>query len=256
MTQPLDRTKHTLVLLTGALLLSLLWAAAAEAAILELTGPAGATVHVNGRPRGEFPLEHPLDLGPGDHLVECSLPGHKDYRWVVHLADESDWQRLQVRLTPLSRKTAVLSNIVLAGLGQHYMEDHTRGWIYNLAEAGGLLTALVGEAGRVNERKDYLVLKEKYDTALNPEDIAYFKDKSNQAYRNMQDKEDLRNMGLAVAGGAVLLSMLDSLILFPHFEAGPGSGIVHPRDLDHAGLDHHTGIENFTTVHAGVKLAF
>ncbi len=255
MTQPLSRMNPRLPALVGLALLCCALAGAAQAAILELTGPQGATVMVNGRLRGQFPLDHPLDLGPGDHTVQCTLAGHKDYRTTVHLADESDWQRLHVRMTPLSKKTAVLSNIVLAGLGQHYSENHTRGWIYNLAEAGGLLTAVVGEAGRVNERKDYLLLKARYDTAINPEDIAYYKEKSSQAYQNMTDKEDMRNMGLMVAGGAVLLSMIDAWITFPGFEAGPGTGVVHPGQYEQAGTS-KTGTFDLSTVHAGVKLSF
>lgn len=246
--------KTSLLLALAALLLG---GGPATAAILELSGPAGAVVSVNGRTRGFFPLEHPLDLGPGRHVVRCTLPGHKDYESVILLADEDDWKRLHVRLTPFSRNTAVLSNALLAGLGQHYLDKPTKGWIFNLAEGGGLLTALVAEASRVNSRKDFLLLKDRYDTAINPDDLAYFRLKTAQAYADMQDMEDLRNTGLLVAGGAVVLSMLDALLFFPAVEAGPGPGPAlsgtgsGPGDVLAGGA-----AEYYSTVHAGIRLAF
>jgi hypothetical protein len=245
-------------LLIGLILIGLGLAGTAQAAILELTGPSGATVFVNGRARGFFPLEHPLDVGPGEHVVECQLDGHKNYRWVVRLVDETDWQHLHVRMTPLSKKTAVLSNVLWAGLGQHYTEKPVRGWLYGLAEAGGLLAAVVGETSRSNERKDYLILLDKYNSAINPEEIAYFKAKSDETYQSMLDNESMRDTGLLVAGGAVVLSILDSLLFFPSFEAGPGSGVVRPGDLDHTSRFGTTGnlVDELTTVHAGIKLTF
>jgi hypothetical protein len=243
--------------LTFVLLLALLCAVAgsATAAILELSGPAGASVTVNDRPRGFFPLEHPLDLGPGHHVVKCTMPGYKEYQSTIFLADESAWQRLHVRLTPYRRRTAVGSNILFAGLGQHYLDKPVKGWFFNLAEAGGLVTAMVAESSRVNYRKDYLLLKDKYDAAINPNDLARYKSQTEEAYTNMKDMEDLRDTGLLVAGGAIVLSMLDALILFPSVEAGPGPGPTADRDTELGGLENGAR-DHFTTVHAGIKLAF
>lgn len=251
----MNQTLRTSLLLSLALLL--LAAGSATAAILELSGPAGGVVSVNGRTRGFFPLEHPLDLGPGRYVVRCTLPGHKDYESVIVLDDESDWKRLHVRLTPYSRRTAAFSNVVLAGLGQHYLDKPVKGWLFNIAEGGGLLTALVAEANRVNYRNDFLLLKDRYDTAINPDDLAYFRTKSEQAYTDMQDMESLRNTGLLVAGGVVVLSVLDALLFFPSVEAGPGPGPIPGGQM--GALDPAlTGgaAEYYSTVHAGVRLAF
>lgn len=239
------------------LLLALLCvtAGSAPAAILELSGPAGASVTVNGRHRGFFPLEHALDLGPGSYLVQCSLPGHKEYESTIVLVDENSWQRLHVRLTPYRRRTAVGSNIIFAGLGQHYLDKPVKGWFFNLAEAGGLVTALVAESSRVNYRKDYLILKDKYDAAIDAEQVALYQEQTKQAYADMQDMEKLRDTGLLVAGGAIALSMLDALIFFPSVEAGPGPGPAPSGETELGIMD--TGARDyFTTVHAGVKLAF
>jgi hypothetical protein len=250
----MNQTFRILLLVALAVLGAL--AGPARAAILELSGPAGTSVVINGRARGYLPLEHPLDLGPGRYLVECSLPGHKDYRAEVVLAEESDWKRLHVRLTPYSRSTGVFSNIVFAGLGQHYLDKPAKGWFFNIAEAGGLITAMVAEAGRVNYRKDYLLLKERYDTAINSDDLDYYRQQTESAYSDMEDMEKLRDTGLMVAGGAIVLSMLDALIFFPGLEAGPGPG-PSPADTDDEygalGCDPR---DYFTTVHAGLKLSF
>ena len=240
------------------LLLTIMSAGTSLAAILELSGPAGATVSLNGRPRGFFPLEHPLDLGPGTYVIECTLPGHKDYSSEVFLADESAWKRVHVRLTPYSRNTAAMSNFLLAGLGQHYLDKPAKGWFFNIAEAGGLVTALVAEAGRVNSKEDYLLLKDKYDAAFNTDDLENYRQLTEQAYADMQDYEKLRDTGLMVAGGAIVLSIIDAMIFFPSVEAGPGPG---PSPLGQEGLGAlgssgaGTG-DYFHTVHAGIKLAF
>lgn len=232
--------------------------ATAQGAILELSGPEGASVVVNGRARGFFPLEHPLDLGPGYYQVDCQLPGHKDYHWEVFLADESDWKRLHVRMTPYSRKTAVTSNILLAGLGQHYLDKPTKGWVFNIAEVGGLLTALVAEAGRSNFRKDYLLLMDNYNAAINEDDLAHYQLKAEEAYQDMTDMESLRDTGLIVAGSAIVLSMLDAMFLFPAIDVGSGPGVSslgteHDSTL---GLGSSAAVDYFTTIHAGIKLGF
>jgi hypothetical protein len=249
----MSHTLRTVFLLT--LLACCLAGPSTQAAVLDLTGPDGASVAVNGRLRGYFPLEHPLDLGPGRYLVECSLPGHKDFSWTVVLDDESDWQRLHVRMTRYRKTTAVGSNILLAGLGQHYLDKPAKGWLFNIAEAGGLLTALVAEASRSNHRKDYLVLLEKYETGLNSEDLAYYRQKASETYQDMEDMEKLRDTGIMVAGGAIVLSMLDAWLLFPAVEVGPGPGVSDRPDanLDYSGTD--LG-DHLTTIHAGIKLGF
>ena len=243
------RTICLLFLLGGVLA-----AIPADAAVLELTGPEGASVAITGRPRGFFPLDHALDLGPGKYLIECRLPGHKDYAWTILLASEEDWQRLHVRMTRYSKTTAVGRNLIFAGLGQHYLDKPAKGWFFNIAEAGGLLTALVAEAGRSNYRKDYLVLIDKYENAINGADIAHYRLKSQEAYQDMEDMEKLRDAGLLVAGGAIVLSMLDAWLLFPAVEMGPGPGLTPSSDEAADALS--SASQHFTTVHAGFKLSF
>lgn len=246
---PIGPTVGTLVLLTAGLFV----APTANAATLELSGPAGALVTINDQPAGIFPLSGPLELAPGTYDIACNWTGYIPFQETVRLLDDDQWMRLQVRLTPLSRKRAWTANIPIAGLGQFYMGKDTKGWVFLTAEVGGLLTALVGETKRGDHRKDYLLLKSKYEAAVDPVDIGYYRKISDKAYSDMEDAESLRNTGLIVAGSAVVLSILDALLLFPSVEAGPGTV---PPVSDWEGHSLLTNDNPFTTVHAGVRLNF
>ena len=195
----------------------------ASAAILELAGPTGAEVFLDNEAIGFMPLPGPLELNPGKYMLRCELPGHQPFEMIVRLDSEEDRRAILARLMPLRKRTALTSNLLFAGLGQHYTGKNLRGWIYNAMEAGGLLTALVGELQRSNYRKDYLLLMGEYDQQINVDRIEYYKEEALAAYADMEDSEQLRNTALFVAGGAVVLSLLDSLLFFPSFEAGMGT---------------------------------
>ena len=138
------------------------------------------------------------------------------------------------------------------GLGQQYLGHRTRGLVFSAAEIGGLATALLGELRRSDLRKDYLLLSDKYDLAINADDITRLRAEVGQAYADMQDMETMRNTGLAVAAGAVVLSMLDALVFFPEVAAGAGSVPVQTAFAD------GPAIRPFPqpALHAGVRLTF
>jgi len=235
------------------LALSAVFPVAVQAATLEITGPPGASLVINDQDMGFFPLDGPLDLPSGTYKIKSELPGHITYEHTLDLVGDGDWQRVAVRLVPLSRKTAWTSNILFAGLGQHYMGKSTRGYIYNLAEAGGLLVALFAELDRNNLSKDYLELQNQYNSSINADDIARYREAADQAYSDMKEKEDLRNTGLMVASGAIVVSIIDAIIFFPSVEAGAG-----PVPMDTGALD--SGPWNdpnpLAAVHAAVRLEF
>lgn len=227
---------------------------AAGAATLEITGPAGASLVVNDQDLGVFPLAGPLDLAPGTYVLESELRGYIPYRSTVRLITDDEWQRLTVRLIPYDKGTAWKSNILFAGLGQHYLGQNTRGLIYNLAEGGGLLVALLAELDRNNQKNDYLDLQQKYESSINADDITRYRDAADQAYNDMIEAEDLRNLGLLVAGGAIVVSIIDVFLTFPGIEGGAG-----PVPLDTGYLDEGmpgSGNRSLTSVHAAVRLEF
>ncbi len=248
---PMPRTPHLRALLAAGLLAALA-AGSAGAATLELTGPPGTAVAVNGRALGFLPLDGPLELGPGRYEVTAELVGYQDFKRTVHLGAEGDAVSLFVRLQRLSRGTAWRSSVLFAGLGQFYVGNDTRGWIYTAAEAGGLLTALAGELKRSDARKDHLSLMRDYDQAINADEIASLRTAAEGKYTEMEDAEKLRNTGLMVAAAAIVVSVADVLITFPKVAAGPGP--VSPTTTLRG--DGPAPAASLTAFHAGVRLTF
>ena len=240
-------------LLLGALVIAAVIPVTCAAVTLEITGPPGASLVINGQDMGFFPLDGPLDLAPGIYVIKSKLPGFIAYEQELDLPVDLKWQRLAVRLIPYSRQTAWTSNLLFAGLGQHYLGKPIRGYIYNVAEAGGLLVALMAELERSNLRKDYLNLQEKYDASINADDLIRFREEADQAYSDMKDKEDLRNTGLIVAGSAIVISIIDAIVFFPSVEAGAGPV---PLDLGAFEPGPWSDPNPLTTVHASVRLEF
>ena len=228
-------------------------AATAQAGTLEITGPPGASLVINGLDLGFLPLDAPLELDSGYYTIESELPGHIDFIHELRMLGDDDWQRLAVRLVPFSRKTAWTSNLLFAGLGQHYLGKSTRGYIYNAAEAGGLLVALLAELERSNLRKDYLDIMDKYNSSINADDITRYRESADQAYSDMMDMEDRRNTGLIVAAGAIVVSVLDAIIFFPSVEGGTGSVPLDTGSLE-PGL--WTDPNPLTAAHVAVRLEF
>lgn len=196
--------------------------AAAPAASVHLAGPAGARVTVDGAVVGVLPLAGPLTLAPGAHELACELPGRLPHRQQLRIERDDEWRQVTFRLLPYSRKTAVLSNVVVAGAGPRYLGHRTRGWFYTAAEAGGLLTALVSEIGRANANDEYLLAMDAYHQAINQDDVAAARVAAEAKRQDVQDAADRRDLGLLVAGGAVVVSMLDAWLSFGHVATGAG----------------------------------
>ncbi len=222
-------------------------AGVSQAATVDILGPAGAEVMLDGAPLGFLPLAGSTTVAPGKHELRCDLPGYVDYKEPITLDNDQDHLIITIRMTPLSLRTAIGSNLLLAGLGQHYLGHGTRGWLYNATEIGGLLTALSGEIQRSNHRKDYLLLRGRYDQAINSEEITTLRAATDKAYSDMQDMETLRNTGLAVAGGVIIFSMIDAWLSFPRITAGSGT-------LPVATI--HAPVSNQPALHAGLSLGF
>ena len=145
-----------------------------------------------------------------------------------------------------------MCNLPIAGLGQFYMGKKTKGWVFLTAETGGLLTALLFELQRSDYKADYDMLKNEYDTSISADDAVYYREKAGQAFQDMTDARDTRNLGLIVAGSAWLLSMLDAYFAFPDVDTGIGP--VSPQ----TSWNNSPFIsENpMYTVHASVRLNF
>lgn len=212
--------------LAGAALLALglvaLPAGRAGAATLQLAGPAGAAVKVNGSMVGFLPLAEPLVMPPGSYEISCEVPGFQPHRETVRFLQDDQWRQVSIRLLPYSRATAVFSNLAVAGAGPRYLGHSRRGWLYTAAEAGGLLAALFGEMARSSAQEEYLLAMDAYGRAIEAGEIAALRADADARYRDAVDAADLRDLGLAVAGGAIVASMLDSWLSFGAVTGGAG----------------------------------
>jgi hypothetical protein len=233
-----------------AILLVTALATPAAAATLRISGPPGGTVAVNGHPVGVLPLAAALDLPRGTYTVTCEARGYQDFSGTVVLGEDDAWSQLHVRPERLSRATAVRSNLVFAGSGQRYLGQGWRGWIYTLTEAGGLVTALAGESRRVGYRDDFRLYEAQYNTAISPGEITRYRTLTLQAHADMDDAAQLRNTGLLVAAGAIVVSMIDAYLFFPGVDIGPGP--VPPIQSE---APRDAAADQFA-MHAGWRVAF
>jgi len=231
-------------------------AAAAElGTIVYFAGPAGAELSIEGQSVGTFPFATPVTLVPGLYRIEAKLPGYRPYKTQLVIDDTADGERFfKVRLDRFRRKHAWTSNLLFAGLGQHYLNKPVKGYFFNLVEATGLVAAIAGQLRYSNFNEDYLLLKDKYDTAINVDDIAEYQEAADEAYRQMEEALELRDTGLLVAAGAIVVSIIDALIFFPGVDAGPGPvppvvGLAAPAVPWPAESPWHS-------VHAGLVLNF
>lgn len=194
-------------------------AAPTTAAELTLTGPDGADVTLNGEPVGTLPLFEPLDLAIGEYMLAATLPGAHDIVRDLTIVDEGEILELHLRFTPMSRTTAMVSSIILAGSGQRQIGRDRLGWILTGAEMAGLLTALAGELQISNHESDYLRAMESYDNAVTPEAIAHWRAQADHHHDSMTSAADRRDLALMVAAGAVLVSVADAWLSFPSLDA-------------------------------------
>lgn len=245
------RPSATAHLLAAALAAALLLPGRpATAATLQLAGPAGATVSLNGSFMGFLPLAEPLSLPAGHYELSCEMPGLVPHRESLDLGAD-DWRHITLRLFPYSRRTAVLSNVALAGLGPRYLGHATRGWVYSAVEAGGLLVALGSEMSRSNAQKEYLLALDAYDQGLNADDIATLRAAADAKYHDVKNAADLRDLGLAAAVGAVVVSIVDAWLSFDGVAAGAG-------ELPQAGaqVSQAAGVSASPSFHSAVRLSF
>ncbi len=223
------------------LALPFLTAATTPAATLDIRGPAGAQIEIDGRPLGPLPLA-PLTVERGTYVIRCRLAGHQLFTETVEIRhDESD-ARLQVRPSRFERRTAIMSSLALAGWGQRYLERPRSGWLLTVVEVGGLAAALWGEVSFTNHKDDYKIALDAYENAVSGFEIEQFRLEARDAHDKMGSAQDLRNAGLLAAGGAVVVSLLDAWFRFPSVEAGPGpapSTALH--DSSEATVGWHAG---------------
>lgn len=190
------------------------------AATLHLTGPDGAVVILDGTVLEALPLREPLTVGMGEHRISSSLTGAQPVDQTLLVTSEHQIVHLQVRFVPLNRISAVTTSLMLAGSGQRYEGRPRLGAALTGLEALGLLTALMSELQVRNFRDDYLLAFESYQNAVSSADITRWRSAATTSHDDMNSAADRRDLGIAVAAGAVIVSALDAWFRFPALDAG------------------------------------
>lgn len=189
---------------------------------LELEGPPGTVVTLSGRELGTLPLPGPVPLTTGEHPLMARCRGYVPFERSLLIQEDGERMRLRLRMTTLSRRDAVLYSLALAGLGQHYVGRPLLGWTLTALEVGGVVAAIGGELAYTNHRSDYLVLYDEYRNAIDEADVLAKRAAAEKSWRDMENAESLRDTGLLVAAGAVVVSVLDAWLRFPAVDAGAG----------------------------------
>ncbi len=198
---------------TSSLLLLCL-AVGAEAASLDLSGPSGATVFVDGEEVGTLPLAEALPLTKGTHGLEVRLAGFQNHYEQLRVLKEDSELVLNLSLLPLQRWRAVGYSAVLGGLGQLYEGRSRRGWIMMGLQLGTAIVASYGEARFQNRRDEYEILDRKYADAVAPNEIASLRADRDAVYQDMDSAETLRNAALAGVVAIGLWSVVDAWMGF------------------------------------------
>lgn len=209
--------------------LLLLLAAAAPAAGTELfvTGPDGAAVTLDGEPLGLLPFDDSIEIIAGPHRLEATLRGAHPHARDLEVA-EGEVAHVHLRMQAMSRTSAALSSLALAGSGQRQTGRPLLGWALTGVEVVGLLTALTSDLQVQNHRDDYRLALAEYRTALDPGEIERLQAEAQGYFDDMESAADRRALGFKVAAAAVVVSALDAWLRFPSLDADVDLSVAGP----------------------------
>ena len=198
----------------GALLLAVLvsmTATAAVAATLNVIGPPGSEVVVDGEVVGILPLGAPLEFPHGQMLMlEVRRNGFMSHEQQVWLPNPETEMSIEVDLLTLSRKTAVVSSTLLAGTGQFYQGRRTAGWIQLGLQLTAWGSVVVGELAFKDRRDEYEVLDQEYKDALAPSEIVRLRDERDAKWNEMHDARTWRNLSIGAVAIIAAYSAFDA----------------------------------------------
>jgi len=189
----------------GALFLAVLvsmFASGSGAATLNVVGPAGAEIVIDGMVVGILPLPAPVELPHARMLMlEVRRNGYISHEQQVWLPNPETEMSIDVDLLILSRKTAVVSSSLLAGTGQFYQGRRTAGWIQLGLQLTAWGSVIAGELAFQDKRDEYETLDQEYQDALAPSEITRLRDERDATWEEMQDAKTWRNASI----GAVVI---------------------------------------------------
>lgn len=182
----------------------------AMAATIMVEGPEGAEVKIDGESYGRLPWDGPREIDEFASLVLVRLAGHHDYEFELNVQGPDDSAYVQATLLPVDRRTAAVSSLILAGLGQHYEGRPVWGWSFMAAQLAAATVALIAEDQFKNSRNDFERAQLAYDNAI-AEDV--FREQEAlmaDAWAEMEDAESLRDAALYGVAGIAILSAIEA----------------------------------------------
>lgn len=135
-----------------------------DTATLRVSEPAGALVYVDGEAVGVAPMDHPVEIAPGEHEVAVFAAGHRAHRQRIVMRPGGarelvvDLEATPQRITSLSLlgvgAAALTAGLVLGALAQAerggmgmWQEDGAESLTLGAGLAGGLGALLVVTGG-------------------------------------------------------------------------------------------------------------
>jgi PEGA domain len=197
-----------------ALLALLATVGPASAATLDISGPTGARLWVDGAELGTLPLSEPVEVDMGTHTLELRLGGFENHVEDVRVASDDANMVLNLSMLPLQRWRAAAYSALFGGLGQHYEGHSFRGWTMMGLQVAAAAVAAYGESKFQSGRDDFEILDRKYDSAVAPSEIASLREQRDAAYEDMGSAENIRNMALAGVIAVGLWSVVDAWLGF------------------------------------------
>ena len=203
-------------------------------ASLELIGPPGTLISIDDEVIGTLPLAEAVNIRTGDYIIVASLPGAEPFVRNISVHRSNEQLTLHVRLSPMSRRSAVLSSLMIAGAGQRYEGHSKMGWGLTLAEVGGLAFALISDSQVQNHKNDYLLAQDVYNNAITQADIDAARVDMQAIFDDMDSAVSQRDAAMMVAVGAVVVSVIDAFVRFPALDTGFDLNTVGPFETTSA----------------------
>lgn len=204
-----DGRGRGMALILCGLAAAMLWIAPAQSATLAVEGPAGAELFVDGVLVGTLPLAAPVPVEPGVRVLECRKPGHLVHTEAVNIEGPETALNLRLELDALSRRRALGSSVVLAGLGQLYQGRPRLGWTMVALQGSAWLAAAVAEGSFQASRDDFEILDRRYQDAILESEVTRLRGERQAAYDDLQSAKDLRTFALGAVVAIGVWSLFD-----------------------------------------------
>ncbi len=115
-------------------------------------------------------------------------------------------------------------------MGQHYKEQHTKGWLFTLGTASAIGIALTNESARKNAVSEYEAAHISYLGAMTQADMDQFFVVSEDAWARAEDSEQLRNYGWIAVGAIWIWNVVDAALGWPAASSGVTLAILPSDD--------------------------